>query len=209
MDPMSELDPTLPLPPCQAAVARSAPGEARDTAEWTRGLVAQHYDFLWRSLRRLGAPDGSIEDAAQQVLLVAARRRADIREGAERGFLFGAAIRVASDMRRAARRRPEDARGDGDDFVVEPGPTTDDLIDDRTARRLLDAALESMTFDLRTVFILSELEEMTMAEIATMLEVPPGTVASRLRRAREAFERIVARMQAARDGAQRSSGGDR
>jgi len=52
-----------------------------------------------------------------------------------------------------------------------------------------------MDLDLRTVFVLYELEEMTMAEIATTLELPPGTVASRLRRGREAFQTAVARLQ--------------
>jgi len=67
-------------------------------------------------------------------------------------------------------------------------------IDDRRARALLDALLASMPLDLRTVFVLYELEELTMAEIARALDLPAGTVASRLRRAREAFEELSRRV---------------
>jgi RNA polymerase sigma-70 factor (ECF subfamily) len=49
-----------------------------------------------------------------------------------------------------------------------------------------------LSLELRAVFVLYELEDFTMAEIARTLELPPGTVASRLRRARETFERLAA-----------------
>jgi RNA polymerase sigma-70 factor (ECF subfamily) len=61
---------------------------------------------------------------------------------------------------------------------------------------VLDALLEAMPFDLRSVFVLYEIEEMTMADIARTLGVPAGTVASRLRRARETFETLSRRAQA-------------
>jgi RNA polymerase sigma-70 factor (ECF subfamily) len=57
---------------------------------------------------------------------------------------------------------------------------------------LLAQVLEQLTLELRDVFVLYELEDFTMAEIASVLELPPGTVASRLRRGREAFERLAA-----------------
>ena len=53
-----------------------------------------------------------------------------------------------------------------------------------------------MPMDLRAPFVLFELEEMPTAEIAKVLELPLGTVASRLRRARDDFQKIVARMHA-------------
>ena len=54
--------------------------------------------------------------------------------------------------------------------------------------------LESLPLDLRTVFVLYELEELTMVDIARALEIPTGTVASRLRRARQAFEKLSRRV---------------
>ena len=86
-----------------------APSDAPTCAETTEGrmrrIIAEHYPFLWRSLRRLGVADAVLEDAGQQVLLVMARRLAEIRVSAERPFLFSAAVRVAADSRRSARRR--------------------------------------------------------------------------------------------------------
>ena len=73
-----------------------------------------------------------------------------------------------------------------------PNPET--LVDQRRALALLDDVLEEMAMDLRSVFVLSEVEQMTAPEIATMLDVPLGTVASRLRRAREEFQRRVKRL---------------
>jgi RNA polymerase sigma-70 factor, ECF subfamily len=66
----------------------------------------------------------------------------------------------------------------------DPDPGPDELVDRDRARAALDAILAAMPLELRAVFVLYELEQLTMAEIAALLELPPGTVASRLRRAR-------------------------
>ena len=134
--------------------------------ERVRKAVRAHYDFIWRTLRRLGVFPSSVEDAAQQVLFVFSRRIHDVPVGSEGAFLFGTATKVAADYR---------------------------MIDEGRARELLDVILEEMPFDLRTVFILFELEGMTMAAIAEMTCLAPGTVASRLRRARETFRVSAAR----------------
>src|SRR5690242_17321725 len=70
-----------------------------------RALQEEHFEFLWRSLRRLGVPEADVDDAVQQVFLVAARR--EILPGSERSFLFATALRVASHARRTLRRRRE------------------------------------------------------------------------------------------------------
>lgn len=66
----------------------------------------------------------------------------------------------------------------------------------KQARMLLDQALDELPIELRTVFVLFELEGLTMAEIADVAALAPGTVASRLRRARAGFHAIAARLQA-------------
>lgn len=154
-----------------------------------------NYEFLWRSLRRLGVAPGAVEDAAQQVLMVFARRIDDIHWGAERSFLFATATRVASDYRKKQARRREDADSEGMDDHASPGPSVEQLIDQGRARDALDGALAEMPFELRTVFVLFELENLTMAEIAVMLDLRPGTVASRIRRARVLFEGFAERWQ--------------
>jgi RNA polymerase sigma-70 factor, ECF subfamily len=159
-------------------------------------LVADHHAFVWRSLRRLGVPDGDIDDSSQQVFLVAHRRLAEIAHECERAFLFQTALRVAADWRRAHRRRFEQP---GIDVLEIPDTAAnpEQQIDSRRARALLDRVLEVMPLDLRAVFVLFELEEMTMAEIAVVADIPPGTVASRLRRARQAFHDTARKLTAA------------
>jgi RNA polymerase sigma-70 factor (ECF subfamily) len=170
-------------------------GAVRDDAR-LRAIVNEHYDFVWRSLRRLGVAESLADDAAQQVLLVLARKLADVHEGSERSFLFGTALRVASDVRRSAAYRREVPYADPG-AELEGGVRPDELLDRHRARAALDTLLEDMELELRTVFVLFELEEMTTAEIATLLAIPAGTVASRLRRAREDFQAKVARLQRA------------
>jgi len=171
---------------------------ARDDAARLGAAVRQNYQFLWRSLRRLGLQAADVDDAAQQVLSVFAKRLADVELGAEKAFLFQTALRVASDARRAQARSPlrfdEDALGS----AADPAPSADEQIEGHEARALLDEVLAAMDPELRVVFILFELEEMTMAQIAELIAIPAGTVGSRLFRARKDFESMTARVKARR-----------
>ena len=161
-----------------------------------REMVDAHYDFIWRSLRRLGVTQGDADDATQQVFVTAARKLAKIRVGSERSFLFQTALRTAADNRRTHRRRREVTTDEipENDEVLDHAPTAEFVVDLRRARRALDAILDDMPIELRAVFALFELEEVTMAEISVLLELPVGTVASRLRRARREFRERVARL---------------
>ena len=161
-------------------------------------LFAAHFDLVWRSLRRLGVPDHAVDDAAQEVFVVASRKLAAIEPGKEKAFLFGTAVRIASDVRRAQRRRPS-AEAD-DERADTSNPAIDELVDRKRARELLDEIIAELPDDARPVFVLFELEGMTMASIASCLDLPPGTVASRLRRARELFAAQVARLEARSTG---------
>jgi RNA polymerase sigma-70 factor (ECF subfamily) len=176
-------------------VVSSAEGGAASPDRRLRRLVDQHYDFVWRTLRYLGVPDAGVEDAAQQVLCVLARRLQDVSAGAEVSFLFNTAVRVAKDVRRSAQRRPATPSADIDAFAA-PGPNPEELLDERRARDTLHEVLGSIPEDQRMVFVLYEIEELTMAEIARLLAIAPGTAASRLRKAREVFQSLVARRRA-------------
>jgi len=155
-------------------------------------MFNDHHDFIWRLLRRLGLSTGSADDAAQHVFLVAAERVHDIKLGSERSFLFGTALRVARSQTRSDRRwvLEEDM-----DIRRSEAGRPEELVDHQRAIDLMGRILDGMTLDLRTVFILSELEGMTMPEVAALVEIPVGTAASRLRRAREAFRAAVAELE--------------
>jgi RNA polymerase sigma-70 factor, ECF subfamily len=169
-----------------------------DSVDRLAAIFHQHYDFVWRSVRRLGVPPDGVDDAAQEVFVVVSRRLDAIERGKEKAFLFGTAMRVAADARRARARRRQSP-----DEAPEPAdasPAPDELVDRKRARELLDELVAQLPDDTRPVFVLFELEGMTMAEIAAVLELAPGTVASRLRRAREVFAAFVARRDAAQGG---------
>ena len=159
-----------------------------------RQVVSDHFDVLWRFLRRLGIADGDTDDAAQEVVLVLARKLDQVEVGAERSFVLSTAFRVASGFRRAARRRRE---VDDDELVGFESPelNPEALAEKQRLRVVLQRVLNELPLELRAVFVLYELEELTMAEIAATLELPPGTVASRLRRAREQFETLASRVE--------------
>ena len=170
---------------------------AADAETRFRKMVDAQFDFIWRSLRGLGVPPGSVDDAAQQVFLVAAQKIDAIDEGAERSFLFSTARGIAANARRSRSRSREVA--DDDVLVAQPddAPNPEQLTASKRAREVLDRILEGLSEDVRAVFVLYELEGMTMAEIAEACELPPGTVASRLRRGREEFQAAARRHQAA------------
>ncbi len=153
-------------------------------------LVTDHLDFVWRSLRRFGVPTADVDDATQQVFLIANQKLDRIRTGSERAFLIGVAARVASHARRALQRK-EVAEKNLSLTPRGPSPDPEELTQRLEARELLDRVLDSMPLELRTVFALFELEELSVDEIARALLLPRGTVATRLRRSREVFHQGV------------------
>jgi len=152
-------------------------------------LFKETYDGIWRLLSGLGVPTDRFDDAAQQVFLVYAERRADVARGSERAFLFGTALRVAHVVRRGTHREvPCEI-----DLACSDQPSVDELTDQKRARQVLDRILDQLEPELRDVFVLYELEGFTMPEIAGIVEIPLGTAASRLRRGRDRFSALVRR----------------
>lgn len=165
-------------------------------------IYDQHADFVWRSLRRLGVPERSVDDAVQDVFIVVHRRLGEF-EGRStlKSWLFGIARRVAHDHRRRIGRKERDE--ELPEVVADPSGSTPAQEAERAeAVRALHAILAGLDDDKREVFILAELEQMTAPEIASALGVNLNTIYSRLRAARAAFEQAVAR-HLARSGAGR------
>ena len=177
--------------------SEAAPHADAPPADRLRAMIAEHFDFIWRLARRHGLRDEEADDAAQRTFIIAARKLDDIHAGSERSFLFGTVLRIVAETRRAHVRRREVPEGD-DPPVADPHPLPDELLDRHRARALLDTIVDAMPEDVRVVFVLFELEQLTMAEVAALLDVPSGTVASRLRRARVVFEKKLAVAQAQR-----------
>jgi RNA polymerase sigma-70 factor (ECF subfamily) len=161
-----------------------------------RVLFEQHYASIWRLLRRLGVPLAQIDDATQEVFWIAARRLTDIKQGRAHSFLYGVALRVASNQ---IRRSPTLKNAALDDFphLADPRPSPEENCEQEQLRKLLDGILLRMPDELREVFVLCELEGLQVNQFAELVDIPVGTASSRLRRAREEFSAITRHVRAA------------
>ncbi len=142
-------------------------------------LVSAHFDVVWRWLRAFGVHRDDADDAAQQVFLVASRKQGDIVAGSERSFLFGTARGVAANYRRISRRRAPIADEAEVVALLDSAPNAEEMLADRQAHAVLEHLIARLDDDLRDVFVLFQLEELPAVEIAAILAIPPGTVASR------------------------------
>ena len=159
------------------------------------------FDFVWRTVRRLGVADASVDDAVQDVFVVVHRRLGDFEgRSSVKTWLFGISMRVAKDYRRSAsRRRPTEPLRES--LVDAPCGCPMENAAQNEAVQLLHELLDTLDDDKRAVFVMAELEQMSVPEIADALEVNLNTVYSRLRAARAAFEKAVSRQRAREKGA--------
>ena len=149
------------------------------------------FKAVWRLLVRLGVPLGSAEDLVQDVFFTAHQKWSDFDPSrSARAWLFGIAYRRASDFR-ALKRHQVEVADDASAHRVEapPGPA----VERRDAQRVLDAALAQMSPEARAVFVMHELEERPVPEIAEIMETPVPTAYTRLRSARQTFAAVIAR----------------
>jgi RNA polymerase sigma-70 factor, ECF subfamily len=153
------------------------------------GMFRAHHELVWRTLRRRGLGPDAAADMVQQAFLVAAERLDDILLGSERAFLVGTALRLARSAWRGTLRLQLE-----EDMDIHPGRAPD-IADARSAVDLLDLVLRKIDPALVEVFVLFELEGFSSPEISGMLDLPLGTIASRLRRAREAFRTAANRIE--------------
>lgn len=174
---------------------RAAAAPPRDAAPALRlaDVYEAHVDFVWRVARRLGVPDAALDDAVQDVFLVVHDRLPTF-EGRSslRTWLFGIVRRVARDHRPSARERPLDDAPDARSEADSPHEALERAEAARVLHRLLDALDEEK----REVFVLAELEEMPMPEVAEALGVNVNTAHARLRAARRELDAALARLRA-------------
>jgi RNA polymerase sigma-70 factor, ECF subfamily len=175
----------------------------RDAVSWTFAAVYEaNFAFVWRSVRRLGVLDNAVDDVVQDVFLVVHRQLPRFRgESSVRSWLFSIASRIVRDARRSLRRKPGNLGGSGRvsadiTLVVDHAPSPHETAANGEAVRTLHAVLDGMRKERREVFILAELEQMSVPDIAAAVNANANTIASRLRAARVDFERAVMRARA-------------
>jgi RNA polymerase sigma-70 factor (ECF subfamily) len=180
--------------PAGRDAARPAPSvpAGRTWADFD-ALYREHFRFVWRTVRRLGLEGAAVDDVVQEVFVVVHRRLDGFEERASaKTWLYGIVRRVVSDHRRGLRRKPGHTASAPQDpeldtmATEEQGPEACAEQSERV--RLLHRLLGELDEDKREVFVLSELEGLTLAEIAEALDANLNTIASRLRAARREFE---------------------
>jgi RNA polymerase sigma-70 factor, ECF subfamily len=183
--------PTLPEHDSGASGEREAL-RAGVTTTWEE-LYEEHFDFVWRSLRRLGVPTSGLDDAAQEVFLVVFRRAANF-EGRStlKTWLFGIAYNVARHSARSGFRREEPLP----EHVASAATDQEEAMSRAEAVRALYEVLDGLDAEKRAVFVMAELEEMTAPEISEISGIPLNTVYSRLRAARSDFDAALRRRRA-------------
>jgi RNA polymerase sigma-70 factor, ECF subfamily len=173
-----------------------APRHNEQSAGRLTDMLRNHYASVWRTLRQLGVGEAHVDDAAQEVFIVLARRLAEVREGSERTFLLSSAVRVAANYRRSWHVRHEIPDEQALATERDPRPTVEQMLDQKRLRQAFDDLLQRWPEDIRTAFVLFELEGLTAPEIAQITETKLGTVTSRLRRGRELFQAGAQRLRA-------------
>ena len=161
-----------------------------------QAIYDQHADFAWRTLRRMGVPSDDLDDAMQDVFLTVHRTLAGFQgRSSVPTWLFTICRSVARDRRMRAHHRYEVQVGDAPEAI---DMRADPEASAEHGQRLhsLETILAGMEDNLRNIFVLFEIEDMTGDEISEALGIPSGTVYSRLSLAREAFRQGLARLQA-------------
>ncbi|NOU32372.1 MAG: sigma-70 family RNA polymerase sigma factor [Polyangiaceae bacterium] len=150
-------------------------------------IYESHIEFTIRTLRRLGVRECDIDDVAQEVFLaVRGALQGSDRTRPVRPWLFGFVMRHAANYRRLARHRCQQQLGNED------APACSRLDARLDAKREVERVMRSLDENKRTVLALYDIEGLSAAEIASLLEIPTNTVYSRIRVAREEFRQRVA-----------------
>ncbi len=162
-----------------------------------RVLFEEQFDYVWNTLRHLGIRHDDLEDLTHEVFL-RVHERLDEYDGARhiRPWLFAFAFRVASGHRRLARHRLEVSAGAAE--PISHDTTADERLLVREDQALFLSALDAIDLDRRAVFVLHELDEVPIPQVAEALGIPTGTAYSRLRLARQEFHQAVRRLRLAR-----------
>jgi len=159
-------------------------------------LYDTHFDFVWRTLRRMGVLAPSLDDAVQDVFLVVQRRFADFEgRSSEKTWLFGIVLRVASAYRKKRVRSASEVP-ESDVTLVGSSPDPYEAAREAEAAEVVQLLLDGLAEERRAVFVMIELEDLSPLEVSESLGVGINTVYSRLRLARRDFEAGLKRVKA-------------
>src|SRR5690349_2940996 len=164
--PLVPTDQVVPTAMASNTNERETSGE-RSRPLTVERLVQDHHAFVWRSAQRLGVPAADVEDVVQEVFIIASNKLESIRH--ERGFLFQTCAFVVGHARRRVQRRYEVVDEERIEAEADVAPSPEQNLEDAQARAVLQTILDTMPDELRAVFVLFELERLTVPEISEMI----------------------------------------
>lgn len=154
----------------------------------TERIVAEYGAYVFRALRYLGVPERDLADVCQETFVVVHRKLPEFEARASlRTWLYQVCRRTASDYRRRAHVRRETVQDFSEDRTLHAPSSTEAL----EARQLLLRALDALDDEKREVFVLSEVEGLTMTEVIAIVGCPLQTAYSRLHAARKRIEEFI------------------
>ena len=167
------------------AVMRGVSEDAAPSRVTIDELFSTYVDFVLRILRHFGVAGSDLDAQAQEVFIVANRRLPDWDGHQPRAWLYAIARRCASTYRRRSHRRHEE--------TVESVPESLDTRDPAARMEMdhLNRVLDALDEDKRDVFVLYEIEEMSMREVAESVQCPLQTAYTRLYAARRDIARAL------------------
>lgn len=163
-------------------------------------LLGQHLDALYRTALRLsGGREADAEDLLQEATLRAFERFDQLRDPkAGLSWMLTILSRTHLNTVRSQRRRAETLMGDYDTGAFEqallewqPVASPEEMVVAGSRRERLLDAVDALGSELRTVVVLADLEGLPQRQVAALLEIPEGTVASRLYRARRKLRTLL------------------
>ena len=159
-------------------------------------LFRQHASFVANFLARIGVPRTELEDIVQEVFTTA-HRKGGYKPGVARPttWLANLAMQINANRRRGQQRARVQADMGPVERAVDPRAQASDVVASRQALSDVQSALASMDDEKRALFVLFEIEGEPCDAIAAALQVPVGTVYSRLHAARKQFNKAYRRRQ--------------
>jgi RNA polymerase sigma-70 factor (ECF subfamily) len=158
-------------------------------------LYAAHSPFVWRRLQQLGVCASDLEDAMQDVFVAAFRNWSQFEPARAKAttWLFGICHNVARNLARGQRRRERHLDRDAEPHAEPATDTPEESFRRLQSQTLFDELLAALSVEHRTTLLLFEIEGMSGREISEEMQVPEGTVRSRLQHARRQLETALKR----------------
>jgi RNA polymerase sigma-70 factor, ECF subfamily len=175
----------VPLPIAWKSLAKA------DVDSDFRAPVREHAPYVWRVLRSFGVPEADLPDVSQETFITICRQLPSF-EGRSslRTWVYGVALRVAADYRGKAYRRRELVSQAPPEQISSVTPHAE--LERQQAWRLVETLLAGLSEEHRQVFVLYELEQLCMREVAEIVGCPLSTAYSRLNAARAAVQAALA-----------------